>query len=53
MYYAVSEVTNARSHSYYTEEELLTELDSISVENDFWDVYNPESGNAIAYYYSK
>lgn len=53
MYYAVSEVTNARSHTYYTEEELFAELDSISVKNDFWDVYTPESGNARAYYYSK
>ena len=49
MYYAISEKTDRRSGNYFNEGELLAELDEISVDGDFWDVYN---GNGIAYYYT-
>lgn len=49
MYYAISEKTDRRSGNYFNEGELFAELDEISVDGDFWDVYN---GNGIAYYYT-
>ena len=53
MYEAVSEKTGARLTGFFSEDELLEEVGRVSVPGDFWDVYTPSSGNAIAYYYTK
>lgn len=52
MLYAISETTDRRSGYHFNEEDLLAELDGISVPGEFWDVYNSDHGNSIAYYYT-
>ena len=53
MYEAVSEKTGSRLTGFFYEDELLEAVDAASIPGDFWDVYTPSSGNAIAYYYTK
>ena len=52
MYSAICERTEDFIGFFETEEELLKEIDSISVVGEMWDIYTPSSGNAIAYYHT-
>ena len=50
VYEATSEVTGKRVTGCFTEDELIAEIDSESVSDDFWDVFY---NGHLAYYYAK
>ena len=50
VYEATSEVTGKRVTGCFTEDELIAEIDSESVNDDFWDVFY---NGHLAYYYAK
>lgn len=39
MYQAVNERTGERTEMFWSEDELMEYLESVSVKGDFWDVY--------------